>query len=118
MSLLIDVPSHLLKVSEAIQAILCGPETRNNPLFNSQEATDELVLAAKHSLPSDSTICDTEVKVDTLLTSMMDCAVDDNARRYTACAILTAEPKGLLVTITEVWFYYLLCPGTLSILCH
>jgi hypothetical protein len=46
---------------------------------------------------------------------MMDRAVDDNARRYTACAILTAEPKGLLVTIAKVWFYYLLCPG---MLCH
>jgi hypothetical protein len=33
---------------------------------------------------------------------------------HTACAILTAESEGMLVTIAEVWFHYLLCPSTSS----
>jgi hypothetical protein len=102
MSLLVKVPSRLLKVSETIQYILCGPEIRDNLFFNSREGTDDLVLAAKRSLPSGETIGDTEVKVDLLLLSMMDCAVDGDAKRYTACGLLTAGPKGLLVGIAEV----------------
>ena len=118
MSLLIKVPTHLLNVSETVQSILCGPEIRDNSFFNSGEGTDDLVLAAKHSLPSDKTIGDTEIKVDMLLLSMMDCAVGGDAKRYAACALLTAGPKGLLVEIAEVWFYYLLCPSTSRMLCR
>jgi hypothetical protein len=119
MSLLVNVPSSLLKVSETVQSILCGPEIRDNSFFNSKEGTDDLVLAVKRSLPSDKTICDTEIKADMLLLSMMDCAVDDDARRYTACALLIAGHKGLLVEIAEVWLYYLLCPGMSTMFkCH
>jgi hypothetical protein len=118
MTLLVKVPPRLLKVSETVQSILCGPEIRDNSLFNSTEETDDLVLAAKRSLPSDKTIGDTEVKAGLLLLSMMNCAVDGDAKRYTACALLAAGSKGLLVEIAEVWFYYLLCPGMSTTLSH
>ena len=55
------------------------------------------MLAAK-ALLRVLTIGDTKIKADMLLLSMMDCAVDGDARRYAACAVLTAGSEGLLVT--------------------
>jgi len=102
----VRVPPHLRGVSESIKAILF--ELRDTTLFKNEETTLDHGRAARRCLPSDKTIADTGILVDVLLVSMMGCAVDEAAKRYTACAILKAQSKGLLLELAEIWFYYLL----------
>jgi hypothetical protein len=111
----VTVPSRLREVSELAKTILF--ETRTTPPFNNEETTTELELAAKRCLPTEKIIGDAGILVDTLLVSMMDYAADDAAKRYTACAIITAQSKGLLMMIAEIWFYYLFCPSASVKLC-
>ena len=55
------------------------------------------------------------IRVDILLHSLIDYAIDDGGKHYIACAILVcekeAEPVEFLVQLAEVWLTYLLYPG-------